>query len=385
MSGRVSLVKISDMPFMIGHQPQSRNPDGLPDRLPFELEFDLNEGLLVQAPNVEVEENLARCYAKGSLLGTAMDDTEFGRRYALDFFNFINTNVPGLEGMRCLEIGPGRGYLMRIIAERGADIVGVEPGADHEGHWRRHGVRVIKGTFPRPSIKGPFDLIIAYGVLEHIKERADFLRSIVLHMRPGGTLVIAVPDCAPAIANSDPSMLVHEHFSYFTERTLRRTLSRAGLDVTAIQPAGYGGSLYSVATNPGAGSSLPFDPVNVAERDVASRYGLGCIEKRHKAAQLLQRAADQKKTIGIFCPGRAINILPSAGNFRFFDDDPDLARCFFPPFKNVIENRESLIASPVDELWVMSRTFGARIADELRKESRLARMDIRTVDGVFAG
>lgn len=383
MNERIPLVEIPDMPFTIGHQPEAFNPNGLPDRLPFLLEFDPTVGLIVQASNTEVERQLSRCYASGSLLGTAMDDTDFGRRYALDFFDFVDKQIPNLETIRSLEIGPGRGYLMRLLAERGADIIGVEPGVEHEVHWRRHGVRVLKGTFPHRDVRGSFDLILAFGVLEHIREPEAFLQAIRSHLSPGGMLAIAVPDCALAIRKSDPSILVHEHFSYFTQRALRRLFVRVGLKVITMQPAGYGSVIYCTVTSAENASHQFVEPVDVSEYDDARTYGLKCLKKSANIERLMRTAADEHRTIGIYCPARALNVLSICNSVRFFDDDPELTGRYYPPFQNVIENRKALIDKPVDELWIMSRTFGPGLAEELAKEDRLARTRILLVDQIF--
>ena len=88
----------------------------------------------------------------------------------------------------------------------------------------------------------------------------------------------------------------------------------------------------------------------------------------------LGRRAVERRTLGIFCPARFINyhaLLGTALELRYFDDDPLLTGRYFPPINVAIESREDLIRRPVDELLIMSWTFGDVIAEGLRHRSEL--------------
>lgn len=380
-TNRVELLEIPDLPFMVGHQDKPHNPTGIPDRLPFKLVFDTANGLVVRAPDPAVEGYLAHCYNDGSLLGTAMDETELGRPYALDFLGFVQDQFRGGERRRGLEIGAGRGYLMRLFQEQGFEMLGIEPGAQNQPHWERHGVQVIKGSFPHVDAKGPFDVAVAYAVLEHVRNPIAFLKQIASRMEPNGLVAISVPDCTTAFENYDLSILLHEHLSYFTERSLKRIVSSAGLKIVSVQAARYGGAIYCAAAI--AHGSVEAQPVTVEEYDTALAYGRKSLRQRERAAELLVGAKRTSRTVGLYCPARAINILPVIEGVRFFDDDPELTGRYYPPFPAAIENRSALIERPVDELWIMSRTFGQRIASDLANMTQLARTAIHLGDKIL--
>lgn len=380
MSSRslVELYNFGQLPLTIGVMDSRHNPPGFPELFDFALGVDEFTGLLVQMPNKAAEFIINRAYGKSSLLGTAMDDTPLGIAYASDFLNFVERSIPGrLIGKSVLEIGAGRGYLVKRMRESGVDAVGLEPGSDNAVHWARHGVPVINEPFPYSELPGPFDCIVAYAVLEHVPQIAGFLGHVKRHLCHGGNFIVSVPDCSSHIEFGDPSILLHEHWSYFTSRTLKRTLENCGFTVTHLQPSGYGGALYAAATSHKSNTHYPIDE---AELKMARAYGDNCQKLRSLAAERLEKLRRKKLSVGVYVPARALALLPLDVSVRFFDDDPELQGKYYPPFSAPVESRQSLLDDPVDELWIMSRSFGAGMAEELTGLPQLCNIVIVTLD-----
>lgn len=368
------------LPFTVGCATAPHNGDGLPDMFPFALALDARLGLIVQQPDPRLPGLLDRAYAAGSLLGTAMDDTPLGKRYADDFLRFIATVRP-LAGRRALEIGAGRGYLLHLLSREGADPVGLEPGVQNAPHWQRFGVTVIPGSFPAAVSDIAFDMIVGYAVLEHIADLGGFLGAVRQHLRQDGVAIFSVPSCAEYVETGDPSMLLHEHFSYFTEGSLRRVLEDNGFSIVALRSAGFGGALYVAAVPAERGAIDAPEPGELAD---ARAYGIRVEALRKSVGTMLQAFRPTGKSVGIYCPARALVLLDPSTQMRFFDDDPELHGRFYPPFACSVESRQALIARPVDELWIMSRTFGKKLRDQLGAEAALRSCRIRLPDDLGA-
>jgi hypothetical protein len=94
----------------------------------------------------------------------------------------------------------------------------------------------------------------------------------------------------------------------------------------------------------------------------------------------------KERTVGVYCGARALNLLHLAGSAvpRFFDDDPVAQGRYYPPFSSPIESRNALLARPVDDLVIMSRSFGRRIHQALRAEPALAATRIYLPDDLTA-
>jgi SAM-dependent methyltransferase len=373
-----ALIGFDAVPFHIGLFERPSNPAPFPNLLPLQLGVDLRSGLLRQIPCADVREYLRLTYERSPLLGTAMDDTAAGRPYADDFMAFVADMLP-VAGRSVLEIGAGRGYLVKRLRDAGADALGVEPGRANAPHWARHGVPIVADSFPTPKVTGAFDLIVAYGLLQQIEELPHFLAAVRRRLKPGGWALFAVSDCTGYIANGDPGMLLHGLWSYFTPSTLTRVLAEARFTVKRLRPARHGGVIYAAA-NPGA---PPGRPDATGDVTAARQFEEKCRRLRASIARRLDRLGSTRRSLGIYAFGRAALWLEPDAQVRFFDDDPELTGRYYPPFAAAIENRQSLLDRPVDELWIMSRNFGAGIERALRRHAALRDTRIVRIDALL--
>lgn len=360
------LLSVPKLPLLLGSVSSPHNPDGFPDVYPFDLYLCPSTGALRQEVSPKLRRLLERAYQEGSLMGVAMDDTDFGRKYAEDFLAFISDGMSeNLRDCRALEIGAGRGYLSLLLDNIGVNITALEPGREHRSAWERHGVSVVNDFFPTPDAPGPYEMICAFGVLEHVFAPEEFLGAVRKHLEDDGDLLLAVPDCESFIEAGDVSMLVHEHILYLDRRTLESLLRQCGFDVVRIERSGWGGSLYAHARKRAPSQTpVPQDSI-LAARAFAER----ATAAHRKLGAGLQDARESGRSIGIYVPCRIINSLcileASLPPLRFFDDDPELHGKYYPHFPYPIENFDDLCREPVDEVWVMSRTFATVLAERV--------------------
>lgn len=347
------------LPFSIGAFSEPANPQNLPNTFPLHIRLNETVGLFSQENTPELSAILRKAYDWGSTVGNAMDDSELGKKYCDDFLSFITQFVS--PPARILEIGAGRGFLTHRLLEKGFRVTALEPGNTQATYWKKYGVEIIPDYFPSPKVGGKFDAIVFYGVLEHIDNYTDFLRQVVSQLEPAGSILLSVPDCRPEIESGDPSMLLHEHYHYFTSTSLRRMLQYAGLTVKIV-PSLYGRALYACAT---ISDNPRVDEIAGDEMSLLRQYP----DKVKRLSNNIQKrlAVDLGKgDLGIYCPARALALLPYDASIRFFDDSPDLHGKYYPPFPIAIENRDDLFAAPPKTLWIMSRTFGERLKNAIR-------------------
>lgn len=362
------------MPFLIGYNYSASNPYSLPDCMPFELVQDTETGVLCQTFNSQVNDALDLAYEKGSIIGPAMDGGAH-QAYCDDFLLFIQS-VQNLSETRFLEIGAGTGYLLAQVKAAGAEVLGIEPGASYSPSWAKYGVDVLNTFFPAKEVEGKhFDCIASYAVLEHIPDYKNFLKEQVQHLRDDGTIFISVPDCEPYFESLDPSCFLHEHYSYFTESSLANTLAYVGLDVVEVKKARYGGAIYAAARRRSSAQTIRPESLEIDDHFSDRLYKFSEFwSNRYKAL------SDLGKTVGVYCPSRALNVLKPEMQLRFFDDDLSIHGRFLPGFSSSIESFAGLIDAPVDELWIFSYTFGQKIKSKLVAEPRLKKMDISCVE-----
>ncbi|GIG67169.1 class I SAM-dependent methyltransferase [Phytomonospora endophytica] len=153
----------------------------------------------------------------------AMDaDGDFAKRHLVN--PHLLRLLGPLDGRRVLDAGCGNGYLSRMLARAGADVVGVEPTEALCGYSRereaelRQGITYVRAglTSLPEDIGGPFDAVVCSMVLMAIPDWRPAMRACVEALKPGGTFVFAVTH--PAFENLSATW--REHGEYRLDRYL---------------------------------------------------------------------------------------------------------------------------------------------------------------------
>ncbi len=86
---------------------------------------------------------------------------------------------------------------------------------------------------------GRADVVLLRRVFEHAQEPHRALAALRGLVRPGGYLVVEVPDALRALERCDYSTIWEEHVFYFTPFTLLHGLARAGWEIVAFRSFPY--------------------------------------------------------------------------------------------------------------------------------------------------
>ncbi len=103
-------------------------------------------------------------------------------------------------GGRMLEVGSGTGLFLEEALRSGRwEVVGVEPSEHAASYTRQHlGVEVVQDLFSdadfQPDCDASFDVIAFWNVFEHLYHPMADLRKAYRLLRPGGWLVIGLPN-----------------------------------------------------------------------------------------------------------------------------------------------------------------------------------------------
>jgi SAM-dependent methyltransferase len=156
-------------------------------------------------------------------------DRLYGRRVAR------LEQVAGGRPGRVVDVGCGRGLLLDKLRRRGWDVVGLELSAQSAGYARDIlGIDVRTCDLPEMGLPGSsVDLMILWHVLEHLPDPDHLLREVARLMRPGGAVVVAVPNFGSAEARLAGPRWFHldvpRHLTHFTRPSLEAMLRHAGL------------------------------------------------------------------------------------------------------------------------------------------------------------
>ena len=104
--------------------------------------------------------------------------------------------VGALQGLRIVDVGCGAGLICEPLAQRGAQVVGVDAAAGNIAAARLHasagGLRIDYRTGePDRALQDheSFDVLLLLEVVEHVDDLKAFVRDAVAHLAPGGLLL----------------------------------------------------------------------------------------------------------------------------------------------------------------------------------------------------
>jgi SAM-dependent methyltransferase len=135
-------------------------------------------------------------------------------------------------GDRLLDIGCGRGTLVKSAREAGFEAWGIERSSSvgHQLPW------VLDKSLPECNFPdNHFQLVVLWHVLEHLPDPLAALREICRILKPGGRLSLAVPNYGGAQAKASGARWFHldlpRHIWHFNPSTLQKILLRTGFEV----------------------------------------------------------------------------------------------------------------------------------------------------------
>ena len=195
-------------------------------------------GLQFADPQLD-EINLARAYTKhyyplngnGSEVHYENTPEEILRQ----MFGKARAKFGPLAGKRLLDFGCGVGRLCHLAREHGMLTTGIEPDASaRQSAANTNGMRVY------PTIQGlraaepntSFEIITMWDVIEHLREPWKELKELSALLQPGGWLLLSTMNAGSLRAVLERERWTNTvnptHFYYFTRKSLRSVLERAG-------------------------------------------------------------------------------------------------------------------------------------------------------------
>jgi len=153
------------------------------------------------------------------------------RRIGARHVHFLAGGLP--PGSRVLDVGCGRGVILAALADLGLEAHGVELSeAAARGADPRAQIRIAPSLAAAAYPEAFFDEVVIWHVLEHLRDPRGTLEEAHRVLRPGGRIVVAVPNLASAQARWAGAAWFHldlpRHLFHFPLPALRRLLARTG-------------------------------------------------------------------------------------------------------------------------------------------------------------
>lgn len=138
--------------------------------------------------------------------------------------------LPLPKPARILEVGCGPGGNLELLKTFG-EVRAIEPDEESRAYAaERSGCIVEGGLLPDglPDLGGPFDMVAAFDVVEHVDDDWGAVAALGGLLKPGGFLVTTVPAYQWMWSEHDAH---HHHKRRYTLADYRKRFDRAGLKV----------------------------------------------------------------------------------------------------------------------------------------------------------
>ena len=156
--------------------------------------------------------------------------------------NQVMSLVP--RGSTVLDVGCATGYLAEALTARGCVVDGIEYDESAAEKARPHLDRLVVGDLVTLELgrelgDRSYDVIVCADILEHMPDPADVLRRLAMLLRPGGSVVISIPNVAHGSLRlallqgrwryTETGLLDRTHIRFVTRQSLHELLAESGL------------------------------------------------------------------------------------------------------------------------------------------------------------
>ena len=281
--------------------------------------------LLVQLPETESPEAIFSDYAYFSSYSTSW------LRHAESYVAAMVERFGFDQESQIVEIASNDGYLLQYFQQRGIPVLGIEPAGNVAQAAQERGIRTLVKFF-NTKTAGELadegleaDLLLGNNVLAHVPGLNDFVEGLKVALKPGGVVTMEFPHLMRLMAENQFDTIYHEHFSYFSLRTVLDVFRVRGLTLFDVDELPtHGGSIRIYARHT-EDESKPVEPrvTELLERERAAgfddldhylSFGEQVRETKRKLLSFLVRLKNEGKSIaGYGAPAKGNTLLNYCG------------------------------------------------------------------------
>ncbi|WP_346836745.1 bifunctional 2-polyprenyl-6-hydroxyphenol methylase/3-demethylubiquinol 3-O-methyltransferase UbiG [Microbulbifer sp. SAOS-129_SWC] len=170
--------------------------------------------------------------------------------------NYIDQRAP-VAGRKLLDVGCGGGILAEAMAQRGAEVTGIDMGEAPLNVAKLHALESgVQVTYRRTPVEelaaeqpGSFDIVTCLEMLEHVPDPASVIRACAALVKPGGQLFFSTINRTAkgwlfAVVGAEYVLRLlpkgtHEYGKFIRPSEMGAWLREAGLDARDITGMTY--------------------------------------------------------------------------------------------------------------------------------------------------
>ncbi len=139
---------------------------------------------------------------------------------------------PYHQANELLDIGCGNGHFLKACKERGWEVMGMELDSKTAEQARKYTQTTIVNQLSEIDAEKKFQLISLWHVLEHVYELDEYFQFFKTHIKPGGKLLLALPNPKSHDADTFKSFWaaydVPRHIHHFTPKSIELLSKKYG-------------------------------------------------------------------------------------------------------------------------------------------------------------
>ncbi len=185
--------------------------------------------------------------------------------------------------------------------------------------------------------RGAADIFIARHITEHVEDMQAFIGGIGALVKPGGIVMIEVPDCTDSLRLAEYCMIWEEHSLYLTPETLEPLVTIGGFETirTDIYRRPFENSLVHLARKTGAPGKLRISSAAKNQVGLLDSYARKFQPTRREVRTTLERVRSEQGPIALFGAGHLacafVNYFGVSDLIEFVaDDSPHKQGKFLP-------------------------------------------------------
>jgi 2-polyprenyl-3-methyl-5-hydroxy-6-metoxy-1,4-benzoquinol methylase len=150
------------------------------------------------------------------------------------------------KSLRVLDIGAGIGEVISVFNDNGHDCEAIEVNSTAIDQLKNIGIKVFEGSFYNYDLNEKFDVIMAWGVVEHITDPSLFLSKVYSLLKPAGVFVSEVPHSQSVLVDycqktgKDPLRILQgeQHIILYSNKAYSELHEKSGLQLHQVQTNG---------------------------------------------------------------------------------------------------------------------------------------------------
>ncbi len=183
-----------------------------------------------------------------------------------------------------VEIASNDGYLLQYFKQRDIPVLGIEPAESVAVVSRQKGITTLTKFFGTQTARElaaagtRADLLLGNNVLAHVPDLNDFVGGLKVMLKPEGVITMEFPHLVRLMREIQFDTIYHEHFSYFSFRTVEQVFAHHGLTLFDVEELPtHGGSLRIFAQHTDSGKQ-PMHPHVAAMHQQEAEFGISNME-----------------------------------------------------------------------------------------------------------